>query len=78
MKPGSAAARAGILVGDTIIELEGAPLGPQEPETKASVTELSYLLEERGDVRTAAKLRHRFDCEFIPAEEFIARITCEQ
>ena len=27
MKPGSAAARAGILVGDTIIELEGAPLG---------------------------------------------------
>ena len=27
VKPGSAAARAGILVGDTIIELEGAPLG---------------------------------------------------
>ena len=27
VKPASAAARAGILVGDTIIELEGAPLG---------------------------------------------------
>ena len=43
--------------------LQGAPLGPQIPEAKANVAELSRLLDERGDGGAAAQLRQRFGCE---------------
>ena len=43
--------------------LQGAPVGPQSPEAKANVAELSRLLDERGDGVAAAKLLQRFGCE---------------
>ena len=43
--------------------LQGEPLGPQIPEARKAIDQLSQLLRERGDGEAAARLRERFGCE---------------